>query len=156
MMKLYEITDIYLNLENIDDEIDITAALENIDGALEEKLENVAKLVRNLEAEAKAYEEEEKRLRAQKQAAKNRVESIKRYVKENLEEIGRDKVEAGIFKWSLQNGPGRVEITDETKIPEEFFVKEIKPLKAEIKKAIEEGVITEGAEIVRDKSLRLR
>lgn len=154
-MKLYEIAEMYAAMEALDDNIDITAALENIDGALEEKLENVAKLVRNLEAEAKAYEEEEKRLRAQKQAAKNRVESIKRYVKESLEEIGRDKVEAGIFKWSLQDGPGRVEITDETKIPEEFFVKEIKPLKAEIKKAIEEGVITEGAEIVRDKSLRL-
>lgn len=155
-MKLYEITEMYAAMEALDEDIDITAALENIDGALEEKLESIAKLVRNLEAEAKAYEEEEKRLRAQKQAAKNRVESIKRYVKENLEEIGRDKVEAGIFKWSLQNGPGRVEITDETKIPDEFFVKEIRPLKAEIKKAIEEGVITEGAEIVREKSLRLR
>lgn len=155
-MRLYEITEMYAAMEALDDNVDITAALENIDSALEEKLENVAKLIRNLEAEAKAYEEEEKRLRAQKQAAKNRVESIKRYVKESLEEIGRDKVEAGIFKWSLQNGPGRVEITDETKIPEEYFVTEIKPLKAEIKKAIEEGVITEGAEIVRDKSLRLR
>lgn len=155
-MKLYEIAEMYEAMESLDESIDITAALENIDGALEEKLENVAKLVRNLEAEAKAYEEEERRLRAQKQAAKNRIESIKRYVKENLEEIGRDKVEAGIFKWSLQNGPGRVEITDETKIPEEYFVTEIKPLKSEIKKAIEEGIITEGAEIVRDKSLRLR
>lgn len=155
-MKLYEIAEMYEAMESLDENIDITTALENIDGALEEKLEDIAKLVRNLEAEAKAYEEEEKRLRAQKQAAKNRVESIKRYVKENLEEIGRDKVEAGIFKWSLQNGPGRVEITDETKIPDEYFVKEIKPLKAEIKKAIEEGIITEGAEIVRDKSLRLR
>ena len=155
-MKLYEIAEMYEAMESLDESIDITAALENIDGALEEKLENVAKLVRNLEAEAKAYEEEERRLRAQKQAAKNRIESIKRYVKENLEEIGRDKVEAGIFKWSLQNGPGRVEITDETKIPEEYFVTEINPLKSEIKKAIEEGIITEGAEIDRDKSLRLR
>ena len=155
-MKLYEIAEMYEAMESLDESIDITAALENIDGALEEKLENVAKLVRNLEAEAKAYEEEERRLRAQKQAAKNRIESIKRYVKENLEEIDRDKVKAGIFKWSLQNGPGRVEITDETKIPEEYFVTEIKPLKSEIKKAIEEGIITEGAEIVRDKSLRLR
>lgn len=155
-MKLYEITDIYLNLESIDDEIDVSAALAEVDGELEDKLENIAKLIRNLEAEAKAYEDEEKRLKAQKQAAKNRIESLKRYVKGSLETIGKDKVEAGIFKWSLQNGPGRVEITDETKIPEEYFVTEVKPLKSEIKKAIESGVITEGAEIVRDKSLRLR
>lgn len=155
-MKLYEITDIYLNLESIDDEIDVTAALAEVDGELEDKLENIAKLIRNLEAEAKAYEDEEKRLKAQKQAAKNRIESLKRYVKGSLETIGKDKVEAGIFKWSLQNGPGRVEITDETKIPDEYFVKVIKPLRSEIKKAIEEGVIIEGAEIIRGKSLRLR
>ena len=155
-MRLYEITEMYEAMEALDEDIDITAALENIDGALEEKLESIAKLVRNLDATAKAYEGEERHFRAKKQAAKNRVESIKRYVKENLESIGRDKVEAGIFRWSLQNGPGRVEITDETKIPEEFFVTVIKPLKSEIKKAIEEGAITEGAEIVREKSLRLR
>lgn len=155
-MKLYEITEIYEAMEALDEDIDITAALENIDGALEEKLESIAKLVRNLDAKAKAYGDEEKRLRAQKQAAKNRVDGLKKYVKDNLEAIGRDKVEAGIFRWSLQNGPGRVEITDETKIPEEFFVTEVKPLKSEIKKAIESGAITEGAEIVRDKSLRLR
>lgn len=155
-MKLYEITDIYLNLESIDDEIDVSAALAEVDGELEDKLENIAKLIRNLEAEAKAYEDEEKRLKAQKQAAKNRIESLKRYVKGSLETIGKDKVEAGIFKWSLQYSRERVEITDETKIPDKYFAIEIKPLKSEIKKAIEEGVITEGAEIVRDKSLRLR
>lgn len=155
-MKLYELTEIYENIENLDDDVNVASALATVDGALEDKLESIAKMIKNLDAKAKAYEDEEKRLKARKIAIKNRIDDIKRYVKENLEAIGKDKVEAGIFKWSLQFGPGRVEITDETKIPEEFFVTEIKPLKTEIKKAIESGVITEGAEIVREKSLRLR
>lgn len=155
-MKLYDIAEIYENLENIDDDVAVAAAMDAADAALEEKLESTAKVIRNLEAEADGLEAEEKRLKARKMAVKNRIADIKGYVKENLEAIGKDKVEAGIFKWSLQFGPGRVEITDETKIPEEYFVKEIKPLKTEIKKAIENGAITEGAEIVREKSIRLR
>lgn len=155
-MKLYELTEIYENIENLDDDVNVASALATVDGELEDKLESIAKIIKNLDATAKAYEEEEKRLKARKMATKNRIDDIKRYVKENLEAMGKDKVEAGIFKWSLQFGPGRVEITDETKIPEEFFVTEVKPLKTEIKKAIESGEITEGAEIVREKSLRLR
>lgn len=155
-MKLYELTEIYENIENLDDDVNVASALATVDGELEDKLESIAKMIKNLNATAAAYEEEEKRLKAQKIAVKNRVDDIKRYVKENLEAIGKDKVEAGIFKWSLQFGPGRVEITDETKIPKEFFVMEVKPLKTEIKKAIENGVITEGAEIIREKSIRLR
>ncbi|WP_322630527.1 siphovirus Gp157 family protein [Aedoeadaptatus coxii] len=155
-MKLYELTEIYENIENLDDDVNVASALATVDGELEDKLESIAKMIKNLNATAAAYEEEEKRLKAQKIAVKNRVDDIKRYVKENLEAIGKDKVEAGIFKWSLQFGPGRVEITDETKIPKEFFVTEVKPLKTEIKKAIENGVITEGAEIIREKSIRLR
>lgn len=155
-MKLYELTEIYENIENLDDDVNVASALATVDGELEDKLESIAKILKNLDATAKAYEDEERRLKARKLATKNRIGDIKRYVKENLEAIGKDKVEAGIFKWSLQFGPGRVEITDETKIPEEFFVTEIKPLKTEIKKAIESGEITEGAEIVREKSIRLR
>lgn len=155
-MRLYEITEAYANLEAIEDDVDVSSALTNVEGALEDKLESIAKVIKNLDAMAEAYEDEERRLKAKKQAAKNRVDGLKKYVKDNLEAMGKDKVEAGIFKWSLQDGPSRVEITDETKIPYEYFAVEIKPLKAKIKKAIEEGVITEGAEIVRDKSLRLR
>lgn len=155
-MKLYELTEIYENIENLDDDVDVASALATVEGELEDKLESIAKVIKNLDATAKACEDEEKRLKAQKQAAKKRVDGLKRYVKDNLEAMGKDKVEAGTFKWSLQFGPGRVEITDGTKIPDEYFVKEIKPLKTEIKKAIESGAITEGAEIVREKSIRLR
>ena len=155
-MKLYELTEIYENIENLDDDVNVASALATVDGELEDKLESIAKMIKNLDATAKAIGDEEKRLKARKMAIKNRIDDIKRYVKENLEAMGKDKVEAGIFKWSLQYGPGRVEITDETKIPDAYFVKEIKPLKTEIKKAIESGEITEGAEIVREKSLRLR
>lgn len=155
-MKLYEIADIYTNLEEIEEDVDISSALANVEGALEDKLESIAKVIKNLDAMADAYEDEERRLKAKKQAAKNRIDGLKKYVKNNLEVIGKDKVEAGIFKWSLQNSPPKLVITDESLIPDEFFVIERKPIKSEIKKAIEMDQIIDGAEIVREKHLRLR
>lgn len=155
-MRLYEITEAYANLEAIEDDVDVSSALANVEGALEDKLESIAKVIKNLEAMADAYEDEERRLRTKKQAAKKRVEGLKRYVKDNLEAIGKDKVEAGIFKWSLQYSPPKLVITDESLIPDEFFVIERKPIKSEIKKAIEAEQTIDGAEIVREKHLRLR
>ncbi|MEQ3352768.1 siphovirus Gp157 family protein [Aedoeadaptatus acetigenes] len=155
-MKLYDIAEIYENLENIDDEVAVSAAMDSVDAALEEKLESTAKVIRNLEAEAEALEAEEKRLRARKTAVRNRIADIKGYVQQNLEAMGKDKVTSGIFKWSIQANAPSVNILDESLIPDDYWKIERKPMKTEIKKAIEAGELTEGAELVRTKSLRLR
>lgn len=155
-MKLYDIAEIYENLENIDDEVAVAAAMDGVDAALEEKLESTAKVIRNLEAEADGLEAEEKRLRVRKTAVKNRIADIKGYVQQNLEAMGKDKVTSGIFKWSIQANAPSVNILDEDLIPDVYWKIERKPMKTEIKKAIEAGELTEGAELVRTKSLRLR
>ena len=155
-MKLYDIAEIYENLENIDDEVAVATAMDAVDAALEEKLESTAKVIRNLEAEAEALEAEEKRLKARKTAVRNRIADIKGYVQENLEAIGKDKITSGIFKWSIQANAPSVNILDEDLIPDAYWKIERKPMKMEIKKAIEAGELTEGVELVRTKSLRLR
>lgn len=155
-MRLYDITEIYENLENIDDEVAVAAAMDGVDAALEEKLESTAKVIRNLEAEADGLEAEEKRLKARKMAVKNRIADIKGYVQQNLEAMGKDKVTSGIFKWSIQANAPSVNILDESLIPDDYWKIERKPMKTEIKKAIEAGELTEGVELVRTKSLRLR
>lgn len=155
-MKLYDIAEIYENLENIDDEVAVAAAMDSVDAALEEKLESTAKVIRNLEAEADGLEAEEKRLKARKMAVKNRIADIKGYVQQNLEAMGKEKVTSGIFKWSIQANAPSVNILDESLIPDDYWKIERKPMKTEIKKAIEAGELTEGVELVRTKSLRLR
>lgn len=155
-MKLYDLAEIYENLENIDDEVAVVAAMDSVDAALEEKLESTAKVIRNLEAEADGLEAEEKRLKARKAAVKNRIADIKGYVQQNLEAMGKDKVTSGIFKWSIQANAPSVNILDESLIPDDYWKIERMPMKTEIKKAIESGELTEGVELVRTKSLRLR
>ena len=37
-MKLYELTEIYENIENLDDDVNVASALATVDGELEDKL----------------------------------------------------------------------------------------------------------------------
>ena len=61
-MKLYELSTMYLRLLDLDGEYDIEAALNTISEDFNTKVENTAKVIRSLEAEAKACEEESARI----------------------------------------------------------------------------------------------
>ena len=120
-MKLYEITDEFLGLDDIEDElIDIEVELNKLEIAFSEKAENIAKLVRSLEAQKDALATEAKRLTEKRDATQNRIDSLKAYLKAEMERIGRDKIQAGIFRVRLQNSPLTIDIIEESKIPDEF------------------------------------
>lgn len=64
-MNLYELTENYRNLQELleNDEIDqsiITAALDEVGGNIEEKSENIAKLIKSLEVDINGFKDEEK------------------------------------------------------------------------------------------------
>ena len=64
-MKLYELAQNYAQLLEMAEEMESDAlvdTLEALQGEIEEKAENIAKLVKNLEADAKIIKEEEQRL----------------------------------------------------------------------------------------------
>ena len=66
-MKLYELTENYRNLQDLleNPEIDndlIEKALDEVGEQLEEKAENIAKLIKTLEVEVTGFKTEEKRL----------------------------------------------------------------------------------------------
>ena len=66
-MKLYELTESYLNLQELLENPEvpqelITSALEQVGEELEIKAENIAKLIKTLEVDITGFKEEEKRL----------------------------------------------------------------------------------------------
>ena len=158
-MKLYEISDEYLNLLECEDkDIDIKAELERLEDAFSTKTENIAKLIRNLSAQRNALLNEANRLREKHGAVENRIEGLKSYLQTEMERIGKEKLEAGIFRIRLQNSPLSVDIREETKLPAEFK-EEIITVKVD-KKAIidfikETGAVPEGCFPVQRKHIRI-
>ena len=157
-MNLYELSQNYLAVQEMDLEPEtLKDTLDSIEEAIEVKAENIAKWIRNLEADKKAFEEEEKRFKEKKQAADNRIKSLKLYLEDNMRLTGKTKFKAGFFSFSIQNNPPSVEVFDEALIPKQFLIAQpVKIDSAGIKELLKAGEEVPGAELKHSSGLRIR
>ena len=157
-MNLYELSQNYLAVQDMDLEPEtLKDTLDSIEEAIEVKAENIAKWIRNLEADKKAFEEEEKRFKEKKQAADNRIKSLKLYLEDNMRLIGKTKFKAGVFNFSIQNNPPSVEVFDEALLPERFLIEQPPKIdRAGIKELLKAGEEVPGAELKQTEGLRIR
>lgn len=157
-MNLYELSQNYLAVQDMDLEPEtLKDTLDSIEETIEDKAENIAKWIRNLEADKKAFEEEEKRFKDKKQAADNRIKSLKQYLEDNMRLIGKTKFKAGVFSFAIQNNPPSVEVFDEALIPKQFLITQpVKIDRAGIKELLKAGEEVPGAELKHSSGLRIR
>lgn len=127
-MKLYELSaaalELQERLDNIEDEDTrqcIEDTLEALNCSIEDKSENIVKVIKNYEGDVASIDTEIKRLQAMKKAKTNNITGLKEYLKSNLIGLGRDKVETTLFKITVGKGQEKVVIEDETKVPSEFI-----------------------------------
>ena len=164
-MKLYELTDAYKSLwEMVDnDESDSTMiqnALQTVNDAIEVKAGNIVIFLQSLDIDAKTIKEEEARLSARRKAIENKRDNIKRYLQEQMELLGVDKLKTSTHhSLSIQNNPPAVQIINEDEIPGKFLTlipEQYIPDKKAIAKALKDGQKVPGAELQTGKSLRIR
>lgn len=159
-MKLYELTDDYLKLMEMAEELDeetFQDTLESIEDAIEEKVEKTAFLIRNLEADVKAIKEEEKRLADRRKALEKKIENIKDYLREQLELAGIDKVKRPTITVSIQNNPPSVRVIDEKIIPSDFMIPVAPKIdKKSILEKLKKGEEVPGVELQQTRGLRIR
>ena len=73
-MNLYELSLSFQEVQNMDLDPEVMKdTLDSIEDAIENKAENMAKLIRNLESDRLAYKEEEDRLKTKRQAVENKL-----------------------------------------------------------------------------------
>lgn len=141
------------------DEQTIIDTLEAESGDLVEKGKNVAAVFRNLESDAKQIKEAEQQLAERRKAIEKRAESLKQYLKTNMEVAGIQKIECPWFVISIAQNPEAVTVDDESLIPRDYF-KEIPATfqldKALVKSAIKDGYDVPGAHLSRGTSLRIK
>ena len=157
-MNLYELSQNYLAVQDMDLEPEVLKdTLDSIEEAFEDKAENIAKWIRNLEADKKAFEEEEKRFKEKKQAADNRIKSLKLYLEDNMRLTGKTKFKAGFFSFAIQNNKPSVEVFDEALIPKQFLIAQpVKIDRAGIAELLKAGEEVPGAELKHSSGLRIR
>lgn len=107
---------------------------EELQTALTNKSTNIIAYYQNKQALINGIDEEIKRLQDFKKSEKNKLDSYKEYVKNNMELLGIEKIETPVGKLTIAKSPISVEIINEDEIPNEYktVVTEIKVDKKKI------------------------
>lgn len=165
MANLYEIASDWFRVQDMmgDPELDpqtLADTLEAIEGELEVKAENYAKVMKNLEGDIVAIKAEIDRLSAKKRAIENNIKNMKATLQSVMEATGKTKFKTELFSFGIQkNAPSVViDVEDVRDIPEDYLkFKEPEVDKTAIKAAINDGVDLTGiAHLEIKNSLRIR
>lgn len=157
IMQLYELTEIYLNLKDMDiEEGDLNSALENIDDEIETKADNIAKILRDFDGDIEALKSEEERLAKKRKAIENRQKHLKEYLQNAMLVLDKRKFKTDLFSFNIQKNAPSLKILDESKIPEDYYKIERKLNKNDLKEAVKNGLFEDAAELVQTESLRIR
>ena len=116
MSSIYELTDQWKEVEGMlydgeTDEQTILDTLESIEGEIEQKADNYAKLIKNMEADVETLAKERDRLQARCKAIENRKQRLKDTLQANLEFIGKTKFKTALFSFSVAGNGGKQPIT---------------------------------------------
>lgn len=158
-MNLYKLTQNYQNVLEIAEQLDaetLKDTLDSIDEAINDKVENTAYVVKQLDANVAAIDTEIKRLQAMKSAQSNNAKNLKLYIQESMEKVGLDKVQGKLIKVAIQNNPASVVVTDEKKLAKYFVEQPPQLNKTILKEDLKSGIEIDGAELQSARSIRIR
>lgn len=126
MASLYELKGQYLELlsmmEEGADEETIKDTLEGIEGEIEVKADNYARIIRQLESDANGLKTEIERMTDRKRALENHVSYLKNNLQDAMILTGKEKFKTELFSFNIQSNPASVVIDDPTSIPAEFLI----------------------------------
>ena len=126
MSSLYELKGQYLELlsmmEEGADEETIKDTLEGIEGEIEVKADNYARIIRQLESDANGLKTEIERMTDRKRALENHVSYLKNNLQDAMILTGKEKFKTELFSFGIQNNVPSVVIDDPTSIPAEFLI----------------------------------
>ncbi|HAA0649076.1 siphovirus Gp157 family protein [Listeria innocua] len=158
-MKLYELTDNYLRVQELLEENKTEAVEDTLDALTDgfhDKAENIVKIIKSLAADAEMAGKEAKRLLKRKQALENNVQKLKTYLQTEMERMEIRKINSTLFTIQIQKNPASVEIVDETLLKPFFLLQEPKIDKKRIAEILKSGEEVEGAKLVESESIRIR
>lgn len=134
-MNLYEITADFLALQNMleDPDVDpqaVADTLEAVEGELEWKAENYAKVIRNLEGNVAAIKTELDRLTVKKKICEAGIQRLKDTLQEAMTITGKTKFKTDLFSFAIQKNGGALPVivdVDTAYLPDECVIIEEKP-----------------------------
>lgn len=169
-MKLYEISADYQRFQEqvesgeIPEEA-IADTLEAIDGEFDDKVDNIACMIKSLLAEAKEIKSERDALDGRMKQKQKTADRLTRSLKDQMFFSGRTKVETPRNVVRICNNPASVEFDDEetfisfaraNELDNLLSYSQPKPNKTAIKDVLKDGVELPGVRLVKGKRLDIK
>lgn len=167
-MKLYELASVYENfMEAVDagdvPEEAITDTLESIEADIDDKVDNIACLLKGMDAEIDAIKAEEARLAERRKAKEKAKERVKEYLSSTLLAMGKTKIETARNKITFRKSE-KVTFIDESAFIEwavanaDHLVTYGKPTvnKTAVKDYIKSGAEVIGVEVVENQNIQIK
>lgn len=165
MSTLYELTN---DLKDIEKALEvevleqsqecIKGLIDILEKQIQNKGENIIKLVKNKEAIVSSRKEEIKRLQELNKKDEKEIADLKQYTKECIERAGKKRVETVLGNLTVRKAQPVVKVLDATKLPADYLVQKttINADKVKIKEHFKEtGEILDGVEITLETSLTI-
>lgn len=134
-MNLYELTDEFLQLQQMleDPDIDsdvINDTLEAVGGEIEVKADGYAKVIRNMEGTITAIKQEQERLANKRSLLESNIKRLKDNLQQAMVTTGKTKFKTDLFSFNIQKNGGAlpvvVDVTTD-KLPDECVIITEKP-----------------------------
>lgn len=147
-MNLYELTSNYLALQQMleDPEADaqmIADTMEALDGDIEEKADNYAKVIRNMEATIIAIKSEQERLTNKKNLLEMSIKTLKKNLEASMIATGKRKFKTDLFSFSIQKNGGKapviLDVADTSELPDELVRIKEEPDMEAIRNMLDQG-----------------
>jgi hypothetical protein len=160
-MNLYTLAINYKQVqEMIEDGADyevVKDTLQSIEESIQDKSQNIALLIKNINADTEAIKVEEKRLSERRKALENKSTRLKDYLKEQMEFCGVDRIKSTIVSIGIQKNPPVLNIQDGADIPEEYYRQRDPEIdKRKLMQDIKEGFEFDGVTITQTTGVRIR
>ena len=162
-MTLYEMTEDYKMLLAMAEDPDADPAvlkdtMEGIEGAIEEKAEGYAMVMKELETSELALKNEIDRLNARRLTISNNIRCMKLSLQEAMELTGKTKFKTTLFSFGIQKNPPSVVLdVDPGVLPDKYLIPQAPKVdKAKIKEDLKNGIDIGVAHLEQTESLRIR
>ncbi|MES1053547.1 siphovirus Gp157 family protein [Bacillus thuringiensis] len=150
-MRLFDLTNNYRELQMmIEDGVDPSAledTLQAIEESIQDKAQNIALLIKNLEADTEAIKLEEKRLAERRRAVENNCKNLKDYLYQQMTLLEVKRIKGTIV----------TDIAEDAIVPPEYMIPQPPKIdKKSLLAAVKDGMQWDGITLKQSEGVRIR
>lgn len=164
MNSLFDLSSNYQRIMDVIMENDVLSEevlkeLELLSDSLEEKLLNYASIIKTIEAKADAIKAATEKMLKRYDSLEKSAERLKETVKQEMLKCNKKNIENDYHELNIKFNNPKVNVVDQTIIPQQYFRKIVKEVteinKSLIAKSLKDNIVIPGVSLVRDCRLEI-